>query len=786
MPADLVEQLPYIDRVCEAFRIPVISLERFEADDIIGTLSKKAAEQGLEVVIVTVDKDMFQLVDDKVSILDTRTNKMIDPKGVEEKWDVRPDQVVDLLSLIGDASDNIPGAPGIGDKGARNLIGEFGSLDQLLERSEEVSRKSYRTSLQENSSLILKSRELIRIHTDLPIELDLPKLAISTPNQPALQELFKELNFTRLLQEFTPQEEFDVQLVTVKSGKAIRDLASTFKGSRVAVAVWHEGDGHGAGTIEGIAFNKGDQRCWFISKELIHGNAEILKDLFSLETEWVFHDLKSFVLGSRKRGWLPRGTCMDTMLMAYLLNPNNKDFSLERICTELLGIKLEKAEYSLIGGDRPSHLCEKAQAIFRLAKELLPELAQKGLEKLFHEIEMPLVVVLADMEALGVRVDTERLTRMSAEMEVDISQLEAAIFSLAGENFNVNSPKQLSYVLFEKLKLPAPKKTGKAGHYSTGVEVLEELAETQDIARKILEFREVTKLKNTYLDALPKLVNPETGRIHTSYNQMVAATGRLSSSNPNLQNIPIRSELGRQTRRAFIPEEGFTILAADYSQIELRVMAHLSEDRVLIEAFRNGEDIHSRTASEVFGTDSGIDPHELRRRAKVINFGIMYGLSAFGLAKSLKISRAEAQQFINDYFKRYEGVRRWTEEVVEEARRDGYVKTLFGRIRPIPEINNKNRNLQEFARRTAVNAPIQGTAADLIKMAMVKIHHRLNQEGCKSRIILQVHDELVLEVHQSEVDAATNLVRKGMEGIASLQVPLKVDLSTGSSWYEAK
>jgi DNA polymerase-1 len=478
----------------------------------------------------------------------------------------------------------------------------------------------------------------------------------------------------------------------------------------------------------------------------------------------------------------------DTMLMAYLLNPNLKDFSLRKMCLEHLGRRLDEGEkqHSLIGDERPANLCQSAIATIELYRVLSPEIESRGLSKLFLEVETPLVPVLAEMERQGVKVDTDQLRQMSGQLGKEIDKLAQQIFTVAGQEFNLNSPRQLAEVLFEKLGLPTSKKTGKAGHYSTGVEVLEDLAARFEIAQLILDYRELTKLKSTYLDALPELVKPETGRIHTSYNQMVAATGRLSSSNPNLQNIPVRSKLGRETRRAFVAESGFRILAVDYSQIELRVMAHLSGDPVLTEAFRRGEDIHQRTAQEVFGIVSGRDDQEMRRRAKVINFGIMYGLSAFGLAKSLKIDQAEAKRYIKGYFERYRGVRDWTERIVEEARNEGQVKTLFGRIRPIPEINSPNWNIREFAKRTAVNAPIQGTAADLIKMAMIAISRRLREENLRSRLIMQVHDELVFEVRISEIDYLRQVATEEMEGVTRLSVPLRVDLGLGRSWYEAK
>jgi DNA polymerase-1 len=540
--------------------------------------------------------------------------------------------------------------------------------------------------------------------------------------------------------------------------------------------------------LEGLSLSYERGKALFLSGGLIQSCPDLIVSLLNISAEWAVHDLKAFLLLCKYFGWIVKGQCLDTMLMGYLLDPNERDFSLERLGLDYVGQGPGKDEEqgALIADQQPKELSESCEMVLQLSELLLQKIQQAGLEPLLREVEIPLVAVLVQMESDGVRVDTDYLLEMSREIEQDIERLATEVYSLAGQEFNLNSPRQLSFVLFEKLGLPTRKKTGKAGHFSTGVEVLEELAGSYDIARLILEYRELAKLKNTYLDALPKMVRESTGRIHTSYNQMVAATGRLSSSNPNLQNIPIRSELGRRVRRAFVPEGGYKILSADYSQIELRVMAHLSADPVLVDAFRRGDDIHERTAREVFGKSSGLNKYEMRRRAKVINFGIMYGLSAFGLAKSLKIGRTEAQTFIDEYFEKYKGVRKWTETILEEAEAKKIVRTLFGRIRPVPEISSRNRNVREFARRTAINAPIQGTAADLIKIAMVSIFDRLREENLKSRIILQVHDELVFEAEESEIGHLEVLIREEMEGVATLKVPLSVDLAHGDSWYHAK
>ena len=790
MPEDLVKQLPYILRVCEVLGIPILSYEKYEADDVIGTLTRKAEKEGLEVVIVSIDKDLFQLVNDHVAILDTRNGTRFDPAKVEEKFGVPPDRIVDLLSLVGDASDNIPGAPGIGEKGARGLIKQYGSLDQLIARRDEVSRKSYRESLQQNEAVIRQSLELVTLHDDLPMDLCLQEMEISQPDRQAARELFVELEFLNLLEELIPpQEAASVDYQRVESREDLQALGDRIKGSRAALALLYSEGNDLEGALQAVSVTDQAHRAWCLSQELLDAESDQVGQLLGKPKQWVIHDLKPLYLLAKRRGWKLKETFHDTKLMAYLVKPNQNNFTLDQLGLEYLQHKLQKGESNdsgLFGEQSAEILCEQADLTFQLYDVLLPQLEEKKLGELLEEIEVPLIQVLARMEEHGVKVDCHLLQEMSQEAEGEITRLTQEIFEISGEEFNLNSPRQLSTVLFEKLNLPVKKKTRKAGHYATGVEVLEELAETYEIAGLILEYRELSKLKNTYLDALPKLVNPRTGRIHTSYNQMVAATGRLSSSNPNLQNIPIKSERGRKIRLAFIAEQEYQILSADYSQIELRVMAHLSQDPVMVEAFLKGEDIHARTAQEVFGMNAMMNPQEFRRHAKVINFGIMYGLSAFGLAQSLKITRNEAQQFIDNYFKKYQGVKTWIDQTLAEVHETGYVRTLFGRIRPIPEIRSKNHHSRNFAERTAINAPIQGTAADLIKKAMVSIDGEICRQNLKSKLISQVHDELVFEVENSEVEKLKKLVKEQMEKVAELRVPLQVDLAVGNSWFDAK
>ncbi len=782
MPDDLIVQIPSILEVCSVLQVPVLSHQGYEADDVIGTLTQKATAAGLVVVIVTIDKDMYQLVDDRVTILDTRNMDRLDADRVEEKFGVPPKLMVDVLSLVGDSSDNVPGAPGIGAKGAVQLISEYGSLDRLLEHRDEIKRKTYRESLQNFEDQIRDSQELVTIHRDLPLELNLDDLRMTEPNQEEARRLFSDLEFVSLLEDLLPQRTADeANYRQISSWAEVADL--NLENRSLAVQVSSHGQ-----TLDGLGFSLEKGEGYWLEDSLLATPARFL-EWASGAGVWVSHDLKILVNFCQDRWLHPAGRLQDPMLMAYLLNPNHKDFSLSKLAIEYLHYRYDPApggQQDLFSQQDGRVLAEASDLALQLTQALEPKLTELGLIPLLEEIEIPLVRVLAEMERTGVQVDSALLSQMSSVRKAEIAELEARIFELAGIEFNLNSPKQLAEVLFEELGLPQPRKTRKAGHYSTGVEVLEKLGQEHEIAQRILEYRELSKLKSTYLDALPRLVNPESGRIHTSYNQMVAATGRLSSSNPNLQNIPIRTESGRQIRRAFIPEDGFEMLAADYSQIELRVMAHLSGDEVLVDAFRKGEDVHARTAREVFGPIADLEPSEFRRRAKVINFGIIYGLSAFGLAQSLTIGRKEAQKFIDEYFERYRGVKKWIEQTLEQARTQGYVTTLFGRIRPIPEIRSRNWNLRGFGERTAINAPIQGTAADLIKKAMVAISEALASSSSKARMILQVHDELVLEVPKEEIDEVAQLVRSKMEEAVQLDVPLKVDLAKGPTWFDAK
>jgi DNA polymerase-1 len=794
MPPDLIPQIPYIRRVCEAFCVPVISCQGYEADDVIGTLTLKASEHNLESIIVTSDKDMLQLVSESVRVLDaSKDNLLLDAQKVEEKLGVKPGQVADLLGLWGDASDNVPGAPGIGEKGAKELIQAFGSIENLLNNWEKVKKKTHQESLRDNVDLIRMSHDLVTIHRDLPVELDLQSLIFCEPDRKAAFELFSELEFKTLMREFMDEEkreplngrwllgsESEDFLKTMKAQKQLYvslKHVETLLGRKIAEIVCVQGDSGDATLID---LRNPDQ---------LHAWHHLSEDASLKKVCW---DAKLYLLSQEEGRIFGNSIPDDVMLMAFLTAPNAGDYSLNRWALDHLQVSLNEEKSNRQGSllAEPAkiveNLCGQLEAVHRLYEMLSLQLDQLQLRKLYDEIELPLVPVLADMERNGIKIDRAMLQKMSSTMEKQLAELTTKIHQGAGVEFNINSPKQLGEILFEKLNLPMVKKTRKTGGYSTDQGVLEELAQTYDIPKWILEYRQIAKLKSTYIDALPALINPKTGRIHTSFNQTGAATGRLSSSDPNLQNIPIRSELGRLIRGAFVPEKGNLLISADYSQVELRILAHLSEDEVLVSAFRADEDIHDRTAREVFNEEELLNRAECRRRAKVINFGIVYGLSAFGLAQSLGISRENAQAFIDAYFRRYSGVRAWLDKTVEEARQLGQVKTLYGRIRPVPDINSKDFNLRNFAERIAVNSPIQGTAADIVKIAMLRVHRALQQKGLTARILLQVHDELVLEAPEAEVAAIRIVVQEEMEGAATLLVPLKVDVNVADNWMDMK
>jgi DNA polymerase I len=803
MPEDLAQQIPYIRRALEAYRIPMLELAGFEADDVIGTLARKAALALHPVYIVSSDKDMMQLVNDKVCVLNPpKDNLICDSVKVEQILGVPPDRVVDIMALRGDSIDNIPGAPGIGEKGSVEIIKRFGSLEQALDRAAEVEKKTYRESLLNNRDIILFSKSMATIDTNVPVELDIESMRAGDPDLNLLRQLFTELEFTSLLKELLPVVEVseghyseaksaaDVEAI-IRSRAREASLAVALETKAPAAADIGEEekeDESGEALLPLMNAGSPEPDVCNVAISTAPGSAVKLK-LDSSESAdalraalanpaipKAIHDYKSALHtldAQRGKEQVEIANVRhDPMLYSYLLNPTYSSHGLAEVALRQLNLKLS--------GD----LAEAADITGRLATQLREEVEQAGLLKLYEEIDLPLVPVLARMEQAGVKIDTSALAAMSVELERESSAVAKEIHELAGTEFNIGSPKQLGEVLFTRLNLPKPVKYGKGRTISTAVDVLETLAEDHPIARKVLDYRQLTKLKSTYVDALPALINATTGRVHTTFGQANTATGRLSSTNPNLQNIPIRTDLGRGIRAAFIAEPGHVLLAADYSQIELRLLAHFSRDPLLVEAYRRGDDIHTLTASQVFGVPPLMVSADHRRQAKVVNFGIVYGLSPFGLSQNLGINTSEAKKFIDNYFETYKGVRAFIDRTLEEARRALHVKTLHGRIRPIPDINSKNFTARGFAERTAVNTPLQGTAADLIKIAMIRIDAALRERDLKSRMTLQVHDELVFEVPEIEVDIVKSLVREEMEQVHELAVPLLVEIGTGPNWRD--
>ncbi len=797
MPEDLVQQVPYIRRALEAYRIPILEVARFEADDVIGTLARKAAEAAHPVYVVSSDKDMMQLVDDKVQILNpTKDNLICDAAKVEEILGVSPARVVDLMALRGDAVDNIPGAPGIGDKGSVEIIKRFGTVEQALERAAEVEKKTYRESLLNNRETILFSKSMATIDTNVPVEFNAESMRSGEPDVDALRALFAELEFTSLLKELLPVVEVgEAHYSEATSAADVESVIRAVAEGALAIAVEQEdsaapaeeeeeesqeaqlslmaGAGPGpAPAVQRVAISAEAGSATIVKLDSGDAANKLRAVLANADSPKAIHDYKAAIHALAPLGITLAGVRHDPMLYSYLLDPTYSSHRLADIALRHFNLKLA------------GELAESADITGRLAGTLRGEVEQAGLGKLYEEMDLPLVPVLARMEQAGVKIDTAALAQMSAELEREIAAKATEIYQAAGVEFNVGSPKQLGDVLFNRMSLPKPVKYGKGRTISTAVDVLEELAENHPIARMVLDYRQLTKLKSTYVDALPALINPATGRLHTTFDQAGTATGRLSSANPNLQNIPIRTELGRGIRAAFIAEPGHVLLTADYSQIELRLLAHFSRDPLLVEAYRRGDDIHTLTASQVFGVPPLMVTPDHRRQAKVVNFGIVYGLSAFGLSQQLGIEPGEAKQFIGSYFEKYKGVRAFIDKTLAEARRDMKVKTLFGRVRPIPDINSKNVNQRGFAERTAVNTPLQGTAADLIKIAMIRIDAVLLERGLKSRMTLQVHDELVFEVPENEVEIMKSLVREYMEKVHVLTVPLQVEMGVGANWRD--
>jgi DNA polymerase I len=790
MPEDLRRQIPYIRRALEALRIPILEAEGFEADDVIGTLAREAAEHEHEVFIVSGDKDMMQLVTPQVKILNPqKDNLILDPAKVEETLGVPPGKVVDVMALRGDAVDNIPGAPGIGDKGSVELIKEFGSVEAVLDRAAEVKRKAYRESLEQNRDAVLLSKELVTIDCRVPLELDLHAMETQPPDLEAARALFTELEFTSMLRDLAPAAGgASVELIDDPSAEqtaafyaASREHGFAFALDAVEPAPNETEEEEPAAAPSLLDVAEAVEKKIHFSVGVCADPARALRLPLTPELRALFEDasvpkrvhdwkLALHVLG--EMGVALRGPVDDSMLLSYALNPTHSTQALADVAARH-------------GQPPPDSLSASAAAVHALVPALREEADKSSVLRVYTDIDSPLAPVLYRMERAGVRIDTIALSRLSERFGGELTRVGDRIFELAGKRFNINSPKQLGAVLFTDLGLPAPPSRGKGKSVSTAVDVLEFLADKHEVPRLVLEYRHLSKLKSNYVDALPLLADSES-RVHTTFQAAATATGRLSSVNPNLQNIPIRSELGREIRAAFTAAPGTQLLSADYSQIELRLLAHFSGDPLLMRAYAENIDIHTLTASEVFGVAIETMDKETRNRAKAVNFGIVYGISAFGLAAQLGIPQAEAKAYIDRYFARYQGVREFIDRTLAQTRRDGSVRTMFGRMRPIPDIESRNPNQRGFAERTAINTPLQGTGADLIKLAMISLDRKLGERKLKTRMVLQVHDELLFEVPLAETDEVASLVRAEMEGVVKLKVPLVADLAFGPNWRDLK
>lgn len=808
LPEELAVQIPFIEKLIDALGIPVLQFEGYEADDVIATVSKKFSREGFEIVIIGADKDLYQIIDENVKMYDPMKDRWLDREYVEEKMGVPPEKVVDFLSLTGDHIDNIPGVPGIGEKTAQELINRFGSLENIYANLKEIEKKGIREKLEKHRDSAFISRALVKLETSLPIDISTEYLKLREKNLTALERIFRELGFSRLLAEFFPEKKLSPDYFSI-----ISDLSALEEVIKMAEEKGELGidlettslDPYTA-QIVGISLTVDGEKAFYIpvghsylgapSQLPVEKVIEKLKP--PLENERIGkygQNLKYDFTVLKKYGIHMSPVKGDSMIASYLLNPDRRHHNLDELSVEYLGHKM--LTYSEVTGKGKGQIsfamvdvntaakysCEDVVVAFRIAKKLENLLEEEGMMELYRKIEIPLIEVLAHMELSGIRIDPEKIKEVAEYLSGKIKNVQEKIWELAGEKFNLDSPIQLREILFKKLKLPGVKK-GKTG-YSTDSEVLQKLAQHHPICNYLLEYRGLAKLQSTYTYNLLK-INPLTGRVHTSFNQTGTATGRLSSSEPNLQNIPVKGEEGKMIRSAFVPEEGWLFVSADYSQIELRVLAHLSGDEVLVQAFRNGEDIHRATASEIFGVKPEEVTPEMRRTAKTINFGIIYGISPHGLSTELGIGHSEAKELIEKYFARYRGVKKYIDSQLERARKEMVVRTIFGRKRHVPDINSASPAARGFAERVAINAPVQGSAADIIKVAMVNIYKRIRNREVNMKMLLQVHDELLFEVAKEDVEKAIEIIKTEMEHACALNVPLKVDIGTGKNWNEAK
>ncbi len=796
-PPELSEQFPFIRELLKAYGIPQYELTNYEADDIIGTLSLQAEKDGFEVKIISGDKDLTQLASEQTTVSITRKGitdiENYTPAHIEEKYGLTPDKIIDMKGLMGDSSDNIPGVPGVGEKTALKLLAQFGSLENVLESIHEVSGKKLKEKLEDNRDLALLSKQLATITREAPVEMKLEDIAYQGIDAGKVAEIYKELGFQSLLDKMDAPAGEDTAEYEEVEYETVTDVTEDIFTDETAFYLEVIEDNYQNAPIIGMAVSN-DKGVRYIPLEAAI-RSEAFKKWAEDETKSKsVYDAKRSIVALHKHGIALKGVDFDLFVASYILNPGDHGEDVAAIAKQEIGRSIQSDELFYGKGakrsvpDEPAlsaHIAMKAQTLSVLKEKMMEELEKNGQIELLRDLELPLSIILAEMEITGVKVDSGTLEGMKEEMAVKLSRIEAHIHELAGESFNINSPKQLGVILFEKLQLPIIKKT-KTG-YSTSADVLEKLESKHEIIREILEYRQLGKLQSTYIEGLLKVIDKETGKVHTRFNQALTQTGRLSSTDPNLQNIPIRLEEGRKIRQAFVPsEEGWSIFAADYSQIELRVLAHIAKDDGLIEAFNADMDIHTKTAMDVFGVSAEEVTSNMRRQAKAVNFGIVYGISDYGLSQSLGITRKDAAKFIERYLESFPGVQEYMDNVVREAKEKGYVTTLLHRRRYLPEITSRNFNLRSFAERTAMNTPIQGSAADVIKLAMIHMSERLKKEKLKTRLLLQVHDELIFECPEEEIAVLERIVPEVMEHALDMDVPLKVDYSFGPTWYHAK
>jgi len=811
MPEDLVVQIPVIKKILRAFNIPFFERENYEADDVLGSLAQRASSHNVLSIIVTNDKDLFQLVDKLTIVYNPVKEISLDEKKVKEHFGVSPSQVVDVLALWGDSSDNIPGVPGIGEKTSKALINQFGSLEKLLKNLDNIEKTRLQEKIKQNLEQLKLSQQLATIEKGLDVKFNLEDFSVSEPNYKELIPIFQELEFSSLLAEYMKKPKSTKKHYRIIfEEKALRELIARIKRAKfVSLDTETDSAFPTQARLVGLSFSTKPNHASYLPLRHDYPNAPsqlpkeqalnlLKKVLADPKIKKIGQNIKYDYIVLKKEGIHVQGIDLDSMILSYLLEPNWGKHNLNRLALTYLQVKAisyndivgkgkNEVTIDAVDIDRVApYACQDADLTLQLSSLLWPKVKEENLDSLYRKFELPLIEVLADMEMWGVKIDTQALKNLSSELEYELGHLREKIYDISGEEFNINSPQQLASILFDKLNLPASRRTKITKSYSTSVNILQELAGDYPIAQYTLKYRKLAKLKSGYADSLPLLLNPATGRIHTSYNQTVAATGRLSSSDPNLQNIPVKGDLGRRFREAFIPAQGYLFLSADYSQVELRVLAHLSKDPALIETFLHDRDIHEETAERVFGNASILFKEEKRRRAKIINFSMIYGASAFSLAKELETSTSEAQDFIDLYYEKYPKVRQFLEKKVKDAQEKGFSETIFGRKRQVPELQHKDKMIQQAGRRIALNTPIQGSAADLMKKAMIDIWREMKRKDLKSKMILQVHDELVFEVPDAEKDEMEILVKERMENVFPLKAPLKVHLSWGVNWAEAK